>query len=86
MPSGKHPNAFLICMEGQINGNPPGTIFCDDFYGKKENILKSPIIKNNKGSYSILEFKALSRINQNLRIEKSANHRISSENNNVKIF
>ena len=54
MAKGKHPTAILINMEGQINGEPPGAMFLDNFYGKKQNILFQNVIKNNKGSYAVL--------------------------------
>jgi len=46
-------------------------MFLDNFYGKKDNILDTDIIKNNKGSYAVLEFKALSKINQSIKMGKS---------------
>ena len=75
MAKGKHPNAMIINMEGQINGEPPGTMFCDNYYGKKENVLNEDIYKNNKGAYAMLEFKGLSKINQNIKTEKAGPNR-----------
>ena len=71
MPKHKHPTSFIICMEGQINGQAPGTMFCDSFYGKKQNTLLEDVVKTNKGAYATLQFKALSKINQNIKMDKN---------------
>lgn len=70
MMENEYPSAMLISIEGKINNQMTGEIFCEQYFGKPEKKLPKSIIKTDPGIYSYLEFNKLDKILSNFKLNK----------------
>ena len=63
MDEGKEIESVIICLEGKINNESPGYIFCDEYIPIEEKAkLDKWLLKNDEGSYAELSFVRIQQI------------------------